>query len=156
MEYITTREAADKWGVSERQVQQLCHKGAVDGAIRFNRSYAIPANAARPLDARRRSSRGGAAGEQAAAPGLGLHIFKEIFDQFPYRINITDMDGYMVYANQAFMEGTLDGVAEASIGNYNILAEESLEQWGLQEHIRKAFAGEAVFKIGRASCRVRV
>ncbi len=145
MDYITTREAAGKWGVTNRLVQLLCQKGSVDGAIRFNRSYAIPADAPRPRDARRRGEPDMAAADRPATKEVDPSVFREMFDRFPFRINITDAEGFMVYANHAFMEGTLDGVAEASIGQYNILKEESLERWGLDEHIRRAFTGETVF-----------
>ena len=32
MEYISTREAAEKWGVSLRRVQRLIYEGRVPGA----------------------------------------------------------------------------------------------------------------------------
>ena len=35
MEYITAKEAAEKWGISQRRVQVLCEQGRVDGAKRL-------------------------------------------------------------------------------------------------------------------------
>ncbi len=36
MDYISTQQAAEKWGISNRRVQQLCEQGRIDGAIRFS------------------------------------------------------------------------------------------------------------------------
>jgi hypothetical protein len=55
MEYITVRDAAKKWRVSERWVQQYCRTGRVDGASRFGRSWMIPKDAEKPSDPRRMS-----------------------------------------------------------------------------------------------------
>jgi hypothetical protein len=52
MDYISTKEAAEKWDISERRVQRLCEDGRIDGAIRFSRVWAIPQNAKKPTDPR--------------------------------------------------------------------------------------------------------
>lgn len=48
MEYMTVKEAAEKWGVSTRRVQVLCAQDRVKGAYRFGRSYMIPKTAILP------------------------------------------------------------------------------------------------------------
>ena len=53
MEYMTVREAARRWNVTERLVQRLCADGRVDGAIKFGRSWGIPTVARKPGDPRR-------------------------------------------------------------------------------------------------------
>jgi len=50
---ITAREAAEKWGTSLRNVQDLCKRGRIEGARRIGRDWMIPAQALRPADARR-------------------------------------------------------------------------------------------------------
>ena len=35
MEYITTAQAAEQWGITIRQVQALCDKGKVDNVKRL-------------------------------------------------------------------------------------------------------------------------
>lgn len=45
MEYITVREAAEKWRISERLVQKYCAEGRIKGADKFGRSWKIPKNA---------------------------------------------------------------------------------------------------------------
>lgn len=48
MEYITVKEAAEKWGVGCRRVQILCAQGRVKGAYRFGKSWMIPKGAVLP------------------------------------------------------------------------------------------------------------
>jgi excisionase family DNA binding protein len=51
-DYISVREAANKWGVSERRVNQYCQQGRVLGLTKFGRSWAIPKDAVKPSDPR--------------------------------------------------------------------------------------------------------
>lgn len=46
--FITVQEAAQKWGVTPRQVQILCKEGRVVGAIRMSRIWIIPEGAEKP------------------------------------------------------------------------------------------------------------
>ncbi len=48
MEYITVKEAAEKWGVSARRVQFLCTNNRIKGVVRFGRAWKIPATAVLP------------------------------------------------------------------------------------------------------------
>ena len=41
MEYIGTKEAAEKWGISERRIQKLCEDNRIPGTVRFIRVWAI-------------------------------------------------------------------------------------------------------------------
>ncbi|GAY78683.1 hypothetical protein NBRC111894_4237 [Sporolactobacillus inulinus] len=36
MDYITTTEAAEKWGITQRRVQKLCSQGRICGAVRMS------------------------------------------------------------------------------------------------------------------------
>ncbi|WP_455654994.1 helix-turn-helix domain-containing protein [Phascolarctobacterium sp.] len=56
MDYMTAKEAAQEWGISERRVQVLCEQGRVEGIARLGKSWAIPKDAKKPPDARRKSS----------------------------------------------------------------------------------------------------
>ncbi|MGI6095428.1 MAG: helix-turn-helix domain-containing protein [Lachnospiraceae bacterium] len=51
--YLSIREAAKKWGVSERRINQYCSEGRIPGAERFGGSWAIPENAEKPGDPRK-------------------------------------------------------------------------------------------------------
>lgn len=57
MDFISAKEAADKWGVSLRWVQKLCDEKRIDGVQRFGRSYMIPKDAKRPSDLRRNANK---------------------------------------------------------------------------------------------------
>lgn len=48
MEYITVKEAAEKWGVSVRRVQFLCTNGRIKGVVRFGHAWKIPKDAVLP------------------------------------------------------------------------------------------------------------
>ncbi len=56
-DYICISEAAEKWGLSPRQVQYLCKNGAVAGAVRFSHAWMIPKEAPRPTDRRTKEAR---------------------------------------------------------------------------------------------------
>lgn len=51
--YLSIREAAEKWGVSERRVSQYCAEGRIPGVQRFGTSWAIPDTANKPGDPRK-------------------------------------------------------------------------------------------------------
>lgn len=54
--YLYIREISYKWGVSERRVNQYCSEGRIPGAERFGRSWAIPKDAQKPTDPRRKKA----------------------------------------------------------------------------------------------------
>ena len=56
MDYISTKEAAEKWNISERRIQKLCEEGRIPGVLRFSRVWAIPKGAPKPIDFRRKST----------------------------------------------------------------------------------------------------
>lgn len=51
-EYISAKEAAEKWGISERRIQKLCEEKRIDGVIRFGHAWMIPTEAKKPIDGR--------------------------------------------------------------------------------------------------------
>lgn len=55
--YIKIDEAAKKWNVTPRCVQQLCAKGKIEGALQFGRDWMIPKNAKKPADGRTKEGR---------------------------------------------------------------------------------------------------
>ena len=52
MEYMSVRQASEQWGLSDRRVRVLCREGKVDGVVKKERSYLIPADAVKPTDGR--------------------------------------------------------------------------------------------------------
>ena len=51
-EYLTIKQTAEKWNLRPRRVQTMCYEGAIPGVFKFGRSWAIPADAERPVDHR--------------------------------------------------------------------------------------------------------
>lgn len=48
--YISVKQAAEKWGVSDRKVRMLCEKGKIAGAKREGRFWKIPSEAKKPVE----------------------------------------------------------------------------------------------------------
>ncbi|MDF2589133.1 MAG: DNA-binding protein [Anaerocolumna sp.] len=53
MEYLTTAEVAEKWGITRRRVTVLCDEGRIIGAVQKGNIWLIPLNAEKPIDGRR-------------------------------------------------------------------------------------------------------
>lgn len=51
-EYISAKEAARRWILSERSVTNLCRSGRIEGAVKNGRDWSIPADAEKPADKR--------------------------------------------------------------------------------------------------------
>ena len=52
MEYLTTQEIADEWGIKVRRVQALCDRGKVESAKKLGHIWVIPRGTPKPLDGR--------------------------------------------------------------------------------------------------------
>ena len=52
MEFMSAREAADKWGISQRRVAVLCSENRIDHATMVGNMWIIPTTAQKPADAR--------------------------------------------------------------------------------------------------------
>lgn len=52
MEFMTTKEAVEKWNISERRIRQLLQDGRIEGAVKVGNSWNIPACAEKPIDKR--------------------------------------------------------------------------------------------------------
>lgn len=71
--YLSLRETAEKWDVSERRINQYCAEGRIPGAQRIGKAWAIPADAEKPGDPRRTRRQGKAAPAKTASDGLIDH-----------------------------------------------------------------------------------
>ena len=54
MDYITIKEASEKWGVSTRAITYHVVAGRIEGALKKGNLWLIPSSAPRPEDRRRR------------------------------------------------------------------------------------------------------
>ena len=57
MEYLSVRQAANKWGISPRRVQILCNQKRIEGAMKIGYAWVVPADALKPSDARIKSGK---------------------------------------------------------------------------------------------------
>ena len=54
MSYITASQAAEKWNISQRRVQILCAQNRIDGVFKLGENWAIPEDAPKPEDKRKK------------------------------------------------------------------------------------------------------
>jgi len=140
-EYISALEAAEKWGIKNRRVALLCKEGRIPGAYKLGSSWAIPADAEKPIDLRCKSSDNPAdkvmpesaqsnirmdnhtdmdklsAPFRALIGNAGLNY--QILDLLPIPIEIFSPDGLCIFQNRAAME--FQGISDANdiVGKYN-------------------------------------
>lgn len=57
MQYLTTKQMSEKWGISARRIQILCNENRIPGIIRIGNVWGIPEYAIKPDDARIKSGR---------------------------------------------------------------------------------------------------
>lgn len=54
--FITVKQAAEKWGISDRRVRNLCAAGKIPGAYQEGRGWKIPKDTVKPADGRYKST----------------------------------------------------------------------------------------------------
>jgi hypothetical protein len=52
MEFLTTKQASELWNISARRVAVLCEQGRIDGAVKAGKTWLLPPDAEKPVDAR--------------------------------------------------------------------------------------------------------
>jgi hypothetical protein len=57
MVYMSVNEAAHKWNISVRRVQQMCKSGEIPGAVKKGRSWVVPENVLQPVRKPSKTSR---------------------------------------------------------------------------------------------------
>lgn len=53
MEYLTTIEMSQKWGITSRRIAVLCEQGRIFGVVKKGKTWLIPYNSEKPEDARK-------------------------------------------------------------------------------------------------------
>ncbi len=97
MNYITVKETADKWGVSERTVQHYCVVSKIPGAKCIGKQWLIPETAEQPTDGRKKR-----AGESAAPYHFPILCFSPYFEQ---REEMNDAEKKLLQAQLLHWEG---------------------------------------------------
>ena len=119
MDYITAREAAEKWGVSERRINQYCTQGRVPGAERFGGAWAIPADAEKPGDPRKQKT-------QAAPPSA--EKAPELFPGFMPLMNTPFCPGYCKETIARMEAGPKKDIALAEYHYFSGQAEKAMQE----------------------------
>ena len=57
MDYMTLREASEKWGISTRQINYYCTEDCIPGAVKMASVWLLPKEAEKPVDGRTRQGR---------------------------------------------------------------------------------------------------
>ena len=57
LQYITAREAAEKWNISQRRVSILCAENRIPNDAMLGNMWIIPRNAEKPSDRRKKENR---------------------------------------------------------------------------------------------------
>ena len=57
MDYMTLKEAAEKWGVTPRRVNYYCAGGRIPGAVKMAGVWLLPKTAEKPTDRRRKEGK---------------------------------------------------------------------------------------------------
>lgn len=144
MAYLTVQKTAELWGIAVRQVQNLCSTGRICGAVRFGREWAIPEDAKKPADGRRKPDDAVCAQPVSLPSSAYAGLFQNIIRHFPYPVHIAAADGALIEANEAFYKFFQVSDNEKLYKTHNILLDPDLEKWGIKESVMKAFRGEVV------------
>ncbi|MGO5023074.1 helix-turn-helix transcriptional regulator [Lawsonibacter sp. LCP25S3_G6] len=116
MDYITVRQAAEKWNISLRLAQKFCTEGRIPGARKFGSTWAIPADADRPGDLRRTKK------EPAAAPPVQA----QSFSMMPL-MNTSFMPGQCRETVEAMEDGPQKDMAWAEYYYFSAQAERAAQ-----------------------------
>ncbi len=54
MDYMTLKEASEKWNISPRMINYYCSGGRIPGAEKKGTVWLIPTDAEKPIDGRRK------------------------------------------------------------------------------------------------------
>lgn len=88
MDYITVKEASEKWNLSVRRIQTMCNEERIFGAVRFSGVWAIPSETEKPVDHRIKSGKYVKSKEEGATPilkwaGGKTQMLKDIIPRMP-------------------------------------------------------------------------
>ena len=117
--YLSIREAAEKWGVSERRINQYCSQGRIPGAERFGGSWAIPEGAKKPGDPRKQKQQA----TSAAAPKA-----TELFASLMPLMNTPFEPGHCAETIQNMKAGPQKDIALAEYHYFSGQAEKTMQE----------------------------
>ena len=89
MKYLSVKEAAVNWGISERTVRSYCQQGRVEGAYRSGKFWKIPQDATKPHKVRKLSE----ILKMEKQSGYSGGIYHRILVDFTYHSNRIEGNG---------------------------------------------------------------
>ncbi|WP_125115056.1 LuxR C-terminal-related transcriptional regulator [Agathobaculum sp. Marseille-P7918] len=117
--YLSIKEASQKWGVSERRVNQYCAEGRIPGVERFGGSWAIPENAEKPGDPRKQN-------KQSVPHKAQKHA--ELFPGFMPLMNTPFEPGHCVETIDKMKAGAKKNIAVAEYHYFSGQAEKAMQE----------------------------
>lgn len=117
--YLSIREAAEKWGVSERRINQYCSEGRIFGAERIGKAWAIPADAEKPEDPRKNKKQS----ISQKSPNL-----PEVFSDFMPLMNTAFVPGRCVETIEKMETGPKKDIALAEYYYFSGQAEKAMKE----------------------------
>ena len=113
MEFMTIKEAAEKWNLSVRRVQTICNEGMIEGAMKFGNTWAIPKNAVKPADKVREVYQVLILGQQIWENGLERKSMPMLPEE-KARVKIDKQlrnAGWDIVARNEYLPNSIDGTA---------------------------------------------
>jgi AraC family transcriptional regulator len=138
MEYISVKEAANKWGLTTRMVIYYCTNKHIEGAQKIANVWLIPKDAARPEDRRRKKD----------APSFHALLEQQdslfsVLDLFPIPMEVFSPDGVCLFVNTVFLEFFCIPDPSDIIGKFNVLQDPFINHnLGLTDYLQRVFSGE--------------
>ena len=56
MDFMTLKEASEKWGITPRMINYYCADGRIPGAVKVATVWLMPKDAEKPIDGRRKAA----------------------------------------------------------------------------------------------------
>ena len=78
MEYLTVKQFAEKWEISERRITNLIKAGRIPGAYKNGMCWNIPSNTSKPVDKRNSFSKKINDKKLVVIAGINSDIGKEL------------------------------------------------------------------------------
>lgn len=72
--FMTTKEASEKWDITERRINVLCKEGRIPGAYKENKRWVIPGDAVKPADKRLKGDASSSLSEKKVASKSGKKL----------------------------------------------------------------------------------
>ena len=117
--YLSIREAAEKWGVSDRRINQYCSEGRIPGAERIGKAWVIPADAEKPGDPRKQ--------KKPSSPHKASKT-PELFPGFMPLLNTPFEPGHCVETIEKMKAGPKKDIALAEYHYFSGQAEKAMQE----------------------------